>query len=401
MPDQNYTETPNIKFKKPDPDRIALIEDLNGNFDKADEEFVKKQNKEEPTLPTEDKTILGAIIEIFKELWKTGSATQFGRFKVGKNLNVDENGFLNGNDPYSHPVGNGNSHLPKDGSSGKFIKWLSAGVGQWSNITWSDITGKPSSFTPSSHSQASNTITTMTGYTKPSSTSAIRESDSLNTAMGKLEKGLEGKSPNSHTHTGGQITQDTAHRFVTDTEKATWNNKLNRGSLPLEIVDAKGLYDLIENNSGLKFDKNLLFLTETGTKYVDNIYFDPNKKGLFKCIKQTTTTVNSTTYFVDISNEANSNKLENLTEIQIHYQGNDKYNGKLLSGHPKQGYLYSLYGKTGRGGVIFWHGKTTHQSQNVGYNEIDVIQIQSDGTWASGLGQPIGYIFSCKACSFD
>lgn len=315
MPDQNYTETPNIKFKKPDPDRIALIEDLNGNFDKADEEFVKKQNKEEPTLPTEDKTILGAIIEIFKELWKTGSATQFGRFKVGKNLNVDENGFLNGNDPYSHPVGNGNSHLPKDGSSGKFIKWLSAGVGQWSNITWSDITGKPSSFTPSSHSQASNTITTMTGYTKPSSTSAIRESDSLNTAMGKLEKGLEGKSPNSHTHTGGQITQDTAHRFVTDTEKATWNNKLNRGSLPLEIVDAKGLYDLIENNSGLKFDKNLLFLTETGTKYVDNIYFDPNKKGLFKCIKQTTTTVNSTTYFVDISNEANSNKLENLQGI--------------------------------------------------------------------------------------
>lgn len=44
---------------------------------------------------------------------------------------------------------------------------------------------------PASHTQASSTITAMTGYTKPSSTSAITASDTLNQAIGKLEKGLE------------------------------------------------------------------------------------------------------------------------------------------------------------------------------------------------------------------
>lgn len=45
--------------------------------------------------------------------------------------------------------------------------------------------------TPTAHNQASNTINAMTGYSKPSSTSAIAATDSLNTAIGKLEKALE------------------------------------------------------------------------------------------------------------------------------------------------------------------------------------------------------------------
>lgn len=44
---------------------------------------------------------------------------------------------------------------------------------------------------PANHTQASSTINAMTGYSKPSSTSAITESDTLNAAIGKLEKGLE------------------------------------------------------------------------------------------------------------------------------------------------------------------------------------------------------------------
>ena len=118
-----------------------------------------KQNKNDNTLKTTAKNIVGAINELFIELWKTGSTTQFGRFKVGKNLSVDEDGFLNGNPQYTHPAGNGNSHLPSGGATGQFIKWLSAGVGQWASITWSDITGKPSSFTPSSHKHTKAEIT--------------------------------------------------------------------------------------------------------------------------------------------------------------------------------------------------------------------------------------------------
>lgn len=118
-----------------------------------------KQNKNDSALLTTAKNIIGAINELYIELWKTGSTTQFGRFKVGKNLSVDGNGFLNGAAPYTHPSGNGNTHLPNGGASGNFLKWLSAGVGQWANITWSDITGRPSSFPPASHNHKKNEIT--------------------------------------------------------------------------------------------------------------------------------------------------------------------------------------------------------------------------------------------------
>ena len=73
---------------------------------------------------------------------------------------------------------------------------------------WGEITGKPSTFTPSTHNQASSTITAMTGYSKPSSTSAIGTGDSLNTAIGKLEKALDGKQASgsyaaaNHNHNG-------------------------------------------------------------------------------------------------------------------------------------------------------------------------------------------------------
>lgn len=50
---------------------------------------------------------------------------------------------------------------------------------------------------------ASSKITAMTGYSKPSTTSAIEATDSLNTAIGKLEKGLDGKQA---TITGGATT---------------------------------------------------------------------------------------------------------------------------------------------------------------------------------------------------
>lgn len=160
---ENFQETEFLKLKKPADDRIVLIEDLNENSDKIDK-FCKdtennKQNKEDITLPTTAKNIIGAIREIFVELWKIGSTTQFGRFKVGNNLNVDTKGFLHGSAPYTHPSGNGNTHLPSNGATGQFIKWLSAGVGQWAAITWGDITGKPSTFTPSSHTHSKSQIT--------------------------------------------------------------------------------------------------------------------------------------------------------------------------------------------------------------------------------------------------
>ena len=157
-----------------------------------------------------------------------------------------------------------------------------------SNVAWSKITGKPTTLSgysitdaytktqvdtalsgkaASSHTHASSDVTAMTGYSKASSAAAITTSDSLNTAIGKLEKGLDGKAASSHnhddryyteseidtklsgkansshTHAATDITQDATHRFVTDTEKSTWGGKQNAitSSNPLSASLVSGL----------------------------------------------------------------------------------------------------------------------------------------------------------------
>ena len=46
----------------------------------------------------------------------------------------------------------------------------------------------------------------LTGYAKPGATSAIGATDTINAAIGKLEKGLDGKANSSHTHITAEIT---------------------------------------------------------------------------------------------------------------------------------------------------------------------------------------------------
>ena len=79
------------------------------------------------------------------------------------------------------------------------VSQLSNDNGYISEVAWDDVQNKPSEFTPSVHNQASNTITAMTGYNKPDATSAIVSSDSLNSAVGKLEKSLDGKADKATT----------------------------------------------------------------------------------------------------------------------------------------------------------------------------------------------------------
>ena len=61
--------------------------------------------------------------------------------------------------------------------------------------SYKDLLNIPATFTPSAHNQASSTINAMTGYAKPTSTSAIAASDTLNAAIGKIEKALDSKQP--------------------------------------------------------------------------------------------------------------------------------------------------------------------------------------------------------------
>ena len=66
-------------------------------------------------------------------------------------------------------------------------------AGSADSVAWTGVTDKPSTFTPSAHNQASNTINAMTDYSKPNATGAIAAGDTLNQAIGKLEKALDGK----------------------------------------------------------------------------------------------------------------------------------------------------------------------------------------------------------------
>ncbi|WP_304156549.1 hypothetical protein [Fusobacterium ulcerans] len=90
---------------------------------------------------------------------KIATKNEIGGVKQGENIEITDDGTINGSAPYTHPSGNGNTHLPSNGATGQFIKWLGAGVGQWATITWGDITGKPSTFTPNSHTHTKNQIT--------------------------------------------------------------------------------------------------------------------------------------------------------------------------------------------------------------------------------------------------
>lgn len=133
------------------------------------------------------------------------------------------------------------------------------------SVAWNDVSNKPSTFTPASHDQAANTITAMTGYSKPSSTGAIVATDSLNEAIGKLEKALEGMSssgssaPISHTHATSEINALTGYSKPSSTSALSTSDTLNTALGKLEKAldgkQASGSYvtlDEEQNITGIK-----------------------------------------------------------------------------------------------------------------------------------------------------
>ena len=79
------------------------------------------------------------------------------------------------------------------------------------------------------HNQASDTITTMKGYTKGSSSSSISTSDTLNTAIGKLENGKVSKksqSINISTGNNSNVVKDTSFGGATIGYELTNNYSL-------------------------------------------------------------------------------------------------------------------------------------------------------------------------------
>ena len=90
------------------------------------------------------------------------------------------------------------------------VNTLQQDINKKSNIghkhTKSEITDFPTSMTPTAHNQASNTINAMTDYSKATSVSAITPTDTLNVAIGKLEKALDSKGTSSFSGSYNDLT---------------------------------------------------------------------------------------------------------------------------------------------------------------------------------------------------
>ena len=94
------------------------------------------------------------------------------------------------------------------------------------------------------------------------------------------------------------------------------DKKLTNGNLPSIITNAETIFKALQANTGIKFDENLLYLNDSGTKKKGYCYIDKLTDGIFECIQETTTTVNNATYFKNFSNKENSDRLSNLNEYE-------------------------------------------------------------------------------------
>ena len=128
--------------------------------------------------------------------------------------------------------------------------------GEVSIVSWSNITGKPNTFTPSDHNQNSSTINALTGYSKPVSTSALATTDTLNEALGKLEKALDGKQASGSylasdgtaadsNKLGGTVASSyalktdipTVPTFATVATSGDYGDLLNTPTIPTKVSD--------------------------------------------------------------------------------------------------------------------------------------------------------------------
>lgn len=276
-----------------------------------------KQNKEDSTLKTVVKTIVGAINELYDELVKKATKTQLGRIKVGNNLTVDEDGTLHGAPEYTHPTGNGNNHIPANGVSGNFLKWLSSGAAQWANITWSDITGKPNSFTPSSHNHTKANITDFpTSMKNPNA----------------LEIKMNGQNPVSYDGAAAKSINITASGIGAEpafSKNGAFNK--NFGTTSNTVLEGAKLAEIL----GLTYGGSL---NTSSAKTVNYAYYDSTTKKVYKCIKATSINYADANYFEAISNNDLLSKLQNLNNNFYEYYPNTRefnipieFNNALIS----------------------------------------------------------------------
>lgn len=163
-------------------------------------------------------------------------------------------------------------------------------AGAAASVPWSGVTEKPEKFNPSEHNHKGSEIT-LTGYVKAETAAAIKDTDSLNVAVGKLEKGLDGKqaagdyAPADHSHsvmTGASTSAAGTAGFIPapaageqesflagdGTWKAAENNKVTQ-----TVISDDAEYPLI-----LAIKANQTENTTDGVRFAAGITYNPFTK---------------------------------------------------------------------------------------------------------------------------
>lgn len=148
---------------------------------------------------------------------------------------------------------------------------------------WDNIDGKPSTFNPITHNHSSENINSMNGYSKPSVTSAIVSSDTLNGAIGKLEKALEGKQASGsyaladHNHNGTYAAVSHSHSEYASTGHTHSQYLSSQGSVTVSgNLTVTG--EIISNNNVTAYSdetvkKNLVLLDKSVLEKLKEIKF--------------------------------------------------------------------------------------------------------------------------------
>ena len=131
--------------------------------------------------------------------------------------------------------------------------------------------------------------------------------------VGKVTK--EGTAQVGAVQNQGALSIESLLKIQKEIEAILKNQEAIGNALSLNGKSGPQYDKEIQSIAGGNFDPNLLYLNDEGTKEVEKLYYDRLKSGVFKCIKQTTSTVNSTEFFVDVSSLQNANRLDNLYRL--------------------------------------------------------------------------------------
>lgn len=152
-------------------------------------------------------------------------------------------GIAAGANNYVHLTTPGNKHIPAGGSSGQFLKWSADGTAVWAadnNTTYSVFKAATASAAggtglvpaPAAGTQAKYLRADGTWQTPPNTSYSVATQTANGLMAATDKKKLDGVAAGANNyvhpsaHPAGMITQDSTHRFTTDTEKAGWNKIL-------------------------------------------------------------------------------------------------------------------------------------------------------------------------------